>query len=153
MSEKKIKVRSRWDRVRVQTVVSSESKVQQHYKDKVDVNNIMKRYEKAGLTMADLPKVAAGIYGDFSSAGDYMQAALKVAQAKSSFEALPADIRARFGNDPAALIDFLSKPENKDEAIRLGLVQAPVKTEPEAEPKVELKKEVTQEPKGDEKVG
>ena len=36
--------------------------------------------------------------------------------------ALPAQIRSRFENDPAKLIDFLDNSENLDEAIKLGLV-------------------------------
>jgi hypothetical protein len=36
--------------------------------------------------------------------------------------ALPADLRARFSNNPEELINFLDNPENKDEAIRLGLL-------------------------------
>jgi len=38
---------------------------------------------------------------------------------------LPADLRARFDNDPAQLIQFLENSDNKDEAIKLGLVNKP----------------------------
>jgi phage internal scaffolding protein len=39
--------------------------------------------------------------------------------------ALPAQIRSRFDNDPAKLIDFLENEQNHDEAIKLGLVNPP----------------------------
>jgi phage internal scaffolding protein len=42
--------------------------------------------------------------------------------AEDEFDALPAQIRARFENEPANLIDFLSNEQNRDEAEKLGLV-------------------------------
>jgi hypothetical protein len=41
--------------------------------------------------------------------------------------ALPANIRSRFDNDPAKLIDFMENPANREEAESLGLVN---KSEP-----------------------
>jgi hypothetical protein len=38
---------------------------------------------------------------------------------------LPAELRARFENDPAKLIEFIDNSENLDEAINLGLVNKP----------------------------
>jgi len=35
--------------------------------------------------------------------------------------ALPSDVRKRFSNDPAELIDFLADKKNDEEAIKLGL--------------------------------
>ena len=40
--------------------------------------------------------------------------------------ALPSDVRSRFGNNPAELLDFLNDNSNYDEAIRLGLIHAKV---------------------------
>ena len=39
--------------------------------------------------------------------------------------ALDANVRKRFHNDPAELIDFVSDEKNRDEAVRLGLLQIP----------------------------
>jgi hypothetical protein len=36
--------------------------------------------------------------------------------------ALPADVRARFENDPANLLDFMVNPANNAECIKLGLI-------------------------------
>ena len=42
-------------------------------------------------------------------------------QAQQSFESLPSELRGRFENDPAKLIDFLSDERNNAEAVKLGL--------------------------------
>ena len=42
-------------------------------------------------------------------------------QAQQSFDSIPSEIRDRFNNDPKLLIDFLSKEENMEEAVKLGL--------------------------------
>ena len=47
----------------------------------------------------------------------------RVIAAQDEFEALPAQIRARFDNDPAKLIEFLENSENRPEAEELGLVE------------------------------
>ena len=38
---------------------------------------------------------------------------------------LPADLRKRFSNDPGQLLSFLENEDNRAEAIKLGLVNAP----------------------------
>ena len=56
-----------------------------------------------------------------------------VLAAQDEFMELPAQLRARFNNDPALLIDFLEKEENREEAIKLGLVASkPTSVEAEA---------------------
>ena len=35
---------------------------------------------------------------------------------------LPSSLRSRFGNDPAAYLDFVSNEENKPEMAKLGLL-------------------------------
>ena len=41
------------------------------------------------------------------------------------FDNLPSDVRNRFNNNPAQLLDFVADPENKEEAIELGLLPKP----------------------------
>jgi phage internal scaffolding protein len=57
----------------------------------------------------------------------------QVIAAEDEFMRLPADLRARFENDPAQLIEFLENLENKDEAIKLGLVNPPVELSQDVE--------------------
>lgn len=98
------------------------SKVQQQFKDEVDINRIMKKYSK-GIPVTHLNR-GAGFYADFSEVKDYASALHSLAKAQSSFMELPSKLRSRFGNDPAQLLDFLSDPSNRDEAVKLGLVNA-----------------------------
>ena len=107
---------------------TGESLTQQQFKEECDVNHILAKYRKTNM-ITHLNK-HQGQYGDFATAEDYQETLHRVMQAQDSFQQIPADVRARFNNDPARLIDFLSKPENNDEAIKLGLRQKPLpKTE------------------------
>lgn len=95
---------------------------QQQFKDEADINTIVKRF---GLT-GELPEnVRLPVSGDFTGIGDFQSAMNAVRAAEESFMQVPAHIRARFGNDPAALIDFLGDDKNRDEALKLGLLRPP----------------------------
>lgn len=93
---------------------------QQHFKDECDINNILRQFNITGL----LPESPLSPrYGDFTGISDYHTALNQVIAAENEFMGLPAQIRSRFDNDPAKLIEFLENSDNKDEAIKLGLVQ------------------------------
>jgi phage internal scaffolding protein len=95
------------------------SLAQQHFKDECDINNILRQFNITGL----LPEQPLSPrYGDFTGIGDYHTAMNRVLAVQDEFEALPAQIRARFGNDPAQLIEFLENSDNRPEAEELGLV-------------------------------
>jgi len=99
------------------------SLAQQHFKDECDINNILRQFNITGL----LPEAPLSPrYGDFTGIGDYHTALNQVIAAEDEFMSLPATLRARFDNDPAQLIEFLDNQENKDEAIKLGLVNPSV---------------------------
>ena len=96
------------------------SLAQQHYKDECDINNILRQFNITGL----LPESPLSPrFGDFTGIGDYHTALNRVLAAQNEFEALPAQIRARFNNDPAQLIEFLDDETNRPEAEQLGLVE------------------------------
>jgi phage internal scaffolding protein len=108
------------------------SLTQQHFKDETDINNILRQFNITGL----LPESPLSPrYGDFTGINDYQSALNAVIAAESEFEALPAQIRARFNNNPEELIQFLENDANRQEAEKLGLVDPinevsdPVKTE------------------------
>ena len=63
-------------------------------------------------------------YGDFTGVFDFHSAMNAVAMANESFEAMPADVRARFHNDPQEFVSFCMDDKNMDEARKLGLVPA-----------------------------
>lgn len=96
------------------------SLAQQHFKDECDINNILRQFNITGL----LPNSPLSPrYGDFTGIGDYHTALNRVIAAQDEFEGLPADIRARFDNDPSKLIEFLDDETNRPEAESLGLVE------------------------------
>ncbi len=96
------------------------SLAQQHFKEECDINTILQKFNITGL----LPEQPLSPrYGDFTGIGDYHTAMNRVIAVQDEFEALPAQIRARFGNDPTQLIEFLDNSENRPEAEELGLVE------------------------------
>lgn len=83
-----------------------------------DVNVIVSRFMKTGV----LPNVdREALYGDFTSAPDYLTAMNMVIKAQEQFEGLSADVRKRFANDPAEFLAFVGDAKNQDEMIKLGL--------------------------------
>lgn len=101
-------------------VFEDASLTKQSFKDECDINTIVRNF---GLT-GQLPvsNNVAPQYGDFTDVVDYRTALDAVIQANDSFMSLPAEVRKRFGNDPADFVDFCSDPNNRDELIKLGLV-------------------------------
>ena len=95
------------------------SLAQQHYKEECDINTILQKFNISGI-LPEMP--LSPRYGDFTGIGDYHTALNAVLAAQDEFEALPANIRARFDNDPAKLIEFLDDENNRPEAEELGLV-------------------------------
>jgi len=104
------------------------SLAQQHFKDECDINNILRQFNITG----QLPtSPLSPRYGDFTGVVDYQTALNAVIAAEDGFMTLPAETRARFGNDPEQLIQFLADEGNRAEAEKLGLVDPkPVVSDP-----------------------
>jgi phage internal scaffolding protein len=103
------------------------SLTKQSHKAECDVNTILKKYEKTGVI--NHVNNVAPTYGNFLNIEEYQTSLNKIGMAEESFDALPAKIRKKFQNNPANLIEFLSKEENKKEALELGLLNKPVEKE------------------------
>lgn len=95
---------------------------QQQFRDETDINTIVERF---GITGQLPTNVRMPQYGDFLEVVDFHTAQNAIRQAEESFMTLPANIRERFGHDPAAFVDFCSDDANLDEARKLGLVKTP----------------------------
>lgn len=116
---------------RVQIKIPKESPVEQHHAKRQNINTIMARYRKTGL----LPnRVTHPTYGDFSGIPDFQEAQQRIAKAEQDFLDLPAEIRSRFRNDVGELLDFINRPENEQEAVRMGLI--PKRTTESSEPEI-----------------
>jgi len=108
---------------------------QQQFREECDINTIMERFGRTGELIAPIRMPQ---YGDFDGVNDYHSAMNAIVEAQSAFDQLPAKLRARFSNDPAEFVEFCTNEENRDEAIRLGLVQAPIQAPaPVSEPSVD----------------
>lgn len=95
------------------------SRAQQQFKEDSDINTIVRRF---GLT-GELPKdVAVPQSGDFTNVVDFQSALNIVREGEQAFATMPADVRKRFGNDPAEFLAFVHDEKNRDEARRLGLL-------------------------------
>lgn len=98
--------------------------------DETDINVMIARYQKTGSFhgSTNMPSVRPE-FGDFVDVPEYQNAMNILIQAQDQFAALPAEIRDRFANSPEKYLAFLSDSSNKEEAIKLGLVNAPVVVE------------------------
>lgn len=98
------------------------TRAQQQFKDEVDINTIAKNF---GMTGRLPENVRMPTYGDFGDVADYQTALNAARRAAHSFMQMPAEVRARFENDPQRFLEFCSDSANREEAAKLGLVAAP----------------------------
>lgn len=91
--------------------------VQEHAED-ADINVIVKRFGITGV-MPQNHRVPE--YGDYTGVNDYRSAIEAVRAADEHFMAMPAEVRARFENDPQRFMDFCAVPDNLNEMRKLGL--------------------------------
>lgn len=118
-------------RKRVFTVNEDPSLTDQSQAKEADINEIIRKFERTGQ-ITHLAK-NRGIYADLSMLTDLQTAMEEVKFAEEAFMTIPADIRAKFDNDPTKLISFLANPANDDEAIKLGFKE-PKKQVDQGEP-------------------
>lgn len=115
-------------------VCADESKTKQSFKEETDINEIVRRFGLTGQLPGD--GIRAPTYGDFTEVVDFHTAMNAVAQARESFDKLPAEVRTRFNNDPGAFVDFCSQPENGPELEKMGLkAPKPAAAGPEPTPR------------------
>lgn len=108
--------------LRIQTINSEPTMTQQQFKDEVNINNIMKKYQRTGV-ITHLNN-RQGKFADISNAPDYLEAQQIIVKADQAFDQLPSDIRQRFHNDPAEMLAFINNPKNHDEGVKLGIFDA-----------------------------
>lgn len=106
------------------------SRTKQSFKDEADINKRMARYRKTGF-LTDPLKVSnrQAFFADVCAAGDYMEQQNRVIEINKEFARLPSEIRNYFKNSPKELLSFLDDPENRQEAIDMGLLEGQ-KTKP-----------------------
>ena len=86
-----------------------------------DINVIVARF---GITGKMPENVRLPQFGDFEGVSSYLDAMLVMEDADRQFMSLPADIRAKFDNDPAVFHDIATNPENIGFLREIGLAKA-----------------------------
>lgn len=88
--------------------------------DEADINTIVRNFGLTGK-VPENPRVPS--FGDFSEVFDYQSAMNAIIEVNSGFMELPAEVRARFDNDPQKLLLFADNPANLEEMRKLGLAK------------------------------
>jgi len=100
------------------TKYTKPSRTKQDHREATDIYKMLERHKRTGqITQTSLQPM----YGDFSGIGDYREVRQKMFETQEAFDALPSEIRNRFKNDPAQMIDFIQDPKNQVEAEKMGL--------------------------------
>ncbi len=109
-------------------------RTKQSFKKETDINTIMARYVKTGAIAPEALAQRQAVFADVSEIGDFQECQQRIASAHSAFMTLEPELRARFENDPAQLLDFVADPENREEAIELGIIEKPAEKAPDVKP-------------------
>lgn len=118
---------------KVKLVCPEETRTRQSERDACDVNKIMARFEKTGLLPVD---GRDAYFANVSQMGDFREAMEHVRLGERFFSQMPAAVRSRFDNDPAAFLDFVADPENEAELRSMGLLERRVPEKASEEPEI-----------------
>ncbi len=105
-------------RKRVRIKFGKKSRTKQSFKDACDINLIIANHTRTGQ-ISHLNHNTAN-YG-YATSQDFASAMRTVTDAQNSFNNLSEEIQDRFNNSPGQFLDFIQDPDNKAEAIELGL--------------------------------
>lgn len=93
----------------------------QSFKAECDINTILRQYSKTGVI--NHVQSARPTYADLPDAIDYQQSLHTLMEADQAFAGLPASVRNRFGNSPAAFLDALSDPSQEAYLREVGILR------------------------------
>lgn len=104
---------------------------QQQFGEECDINTIVRRFKLTG----EMPVgVRPPVFGDFTEVMDFQTAMTAVREAQEAFNALPAEVRYEFHNDPQRFVEFSSDVKNLPRLRELGLAVPEAVPEPPPEP-------------------
>lgn len=110
-------------RGRIQKFFTGPGRTKQEFKEESQINTILSGLAKSHL--AENLEQRPTQYMDIPSGLDFETAQNIIAKGRSSFAALPAQMRADFDNDPVEFLAFVADPENADEMVEMGLAKPP----------------------------
>lgn len=94
------------------------SRTQQSQAAETDINRIVKQFKVTGAVPQGVRRPT---YGDFDGVSDFRTAMDALLSAEKSFAAMPAIVRNRFNNDPAAFVEFCTDDKNIAQLREWGL--------------------------------
>lgn len=100
-----------------------ESLTQQSFAEQADINWIVQRCGVKDHELPVAPPIDPKYYGDCTALPDLRQCLDVARDAQEKFMALPAALRARFHNRAELLWEFVSKEENWEKAVELGILR------------------------------
>lgn len=124
-SKKKPEIRSRFtEDPKVFTDTKGPSQTQQQFAKEADINHKARVHFAGPNRMHPMGNPAATRVMRFAdcTANDFQVMQNMLAQVQTQFMGLPSRLRTRFSNRPEVLMTWLENPENRDEALKLGLV-------------------------------
>jgi len=89
-----------------------DGRTKQSHRDETDIVKIMGRFAMTG-TISHLEKYE-GVYADFSDF-DFHSQITRLAEGNAVFDALPAELRREFQQDPAIFFAYVNDPANADD--------------------------------------
>ena len=120
-----------YDRRRVTAEEHDEKKhgpsmVQQHFKEECDINRIILKFTETGFVSHQMPGLPS--YG-YAPETNFHEAMCIVTEAQETFNALPAELRAEFNNDPGAFLEAFNDESKKELLQEYGLINPDVQPE------------------------
>lgn len=109
----------RRDRSLCPKIVTGEGLTEQSHKDTCDINIILRDYARTGFIRH--AKQNQGRYDDVSTV-DFQKSMEIVANVKSMFEGLPAQIRKEFAGDPKNFLHYVQNPDNALALQKRGII-------------------------------
>jgi phage internal scaffolding protein len=97
-----------------------ESLAIQSAKDETDINTIVRKFGLTGELPSDIKMPQTG---DFTNIPDFHTAMNIIRTTQEEFLRVPAEVRARFNNDPQRFMEFVEDDSNRDEARKMGLLR------------------------------
>lgn len=99
---------------------SGNSKVKQAPAQGISTQDIVNRHQP-GMPIGNPMATRMPRFMDIPSES-YHEMLNKITDVQSSFRSLPARLKGKFQNDPYQMMRWIEKPENRAEALKLGLV-------------------------------
>lgn len=93
---------------------------EQSHKDNCDITYILNQYIRSGVS----PQIPESVFKDLTLLPDYQTCLNTVSQIDSLFKDLPLAVRQAYDFNPAAFMDAVEDPTQRDTLTKLGVFNA-----------------------------